>query len=245
LVQLKRSRRASSSSCPFLFSVVAPVLAAILLCHLDSFDPAPFPHQDFTHPDPSLKNGHLLQGSEFLGVGQLTAPEDTAYDSKVLLSHLYFANGLAISPDQQSLIYCETPLSKCKRYYIKENKKGNIENFVDIPGLPDNIHYDGDGHFWIASISEITQFWKLAFKYPVVRKFAAIALKYMGKRPTKKNAGVFTVNLEGKLISHYHDPDLMLISSGVKIGTHLYCGSTIYPHIIRLNLAKHPPHPTT
>lgn len=57
------------------------------------------------------------------------------------------------SPQLLNYFYSIYGRRKCKRYYIKENKKGNIENFVDIPGLPDNIHYDGDGHFWIASIS--------------------------------------------------------------------------------------------
>ncbi|XP_021645048.2 protein STRICTOSIDINE SYNTHASE-LIKE 5 isoform X2 [Hevea brasiliensis] len=371
------SRRASS--CPFnaiLFSVVAPVLAAVLLFHLDSFDPAPFPYHELTHPlpEPSLKNGRLLQGAEFLGFGELPGAEDIAYDSKsgviyttcedgwikrvtvndssvsdtvvenwvntggrplglvlgrdndvivadaykgllkisaegavelltdeadgvkfkladgvdiaddgiiyftdasckyylhdvtwdflegkpngrllsydpatkktkVLLADLYFANGLAISPDQESLIYCETPM--CKRYFIKGNKKGHTEKFVDMPGMPDNIHYDGGGHFWIASVSEITPFWKVAFRYPVIRKVARIVFKYIVNLRTQKNAGVFVVNLDGKLITHYHDPGLILISSGVKIGTHLYCGSVIYPYIIRLNLAEHPAHATT
>ena len=68
----------------------------------------------------------------------------------------------------------------------------------------------------------------------------AILLKYIGEVGEKKNGGVFQVNLEGKMISHYYDPKLKLISSGIKIENHLYCGSIIYPYIIRLDLSKHP-----
>ncbi|XP_021685355.2 protein STRICTOSIDINE SYNTHASE-LIKE 5-like, partial [Hevea brasiliensis] len=172
--------------------------------------------------------------------GRLLSYDPATKETKILVSDLYFANGLAISPDQESLIYCETAMRRCKRYYIRGNRRGQTEKFVDMPGIPDNIHYDGDGHFWIASATEITLFWKMAFRYPVIRKAAGIILKHIGELETNKNGGVFVVDLEGKLISQYHDPRLMLITSGVKIGTHLYCGSIIYPHIIRLNLAKYP-----
>ncbi|XP_037497315.1 protein STRICTOSIDINE SYNTHASE-LIKE 5 [Jatropha curcas] len=366
----------TSHSWPFyfiIFSILAPVLLAIFIFQLDSFDPAPMPIHELTDPPPeaSMKIGRLLQGSEFLGVGQLKAPEDIAYDSesgviyttcadgwikrvavndsvsdsvvenwvntggrplglvlgkdndvivadaykgllkisrdgeielltdeaeglkfkltdgvdiaedgiiyftdasykynfhdhlwdvlegkphgrvlsynpatritKVLVSDLYFANGLAISPDQDSLIFCETSMRRCRKYYIKGNKKGSLEKFTDLPGMPDNIHYDGHGHFWIALPMEITTFWKAVFKYPFVRKLAGIVLKHKGNiGDTGKNGGVFVVDLEGKLISHYYDPELKLISSSVKIGNHLYCGSITYPYIIRLNLAKYP-----
>lgn len=176
--------------------------------------------------------------------GRLLSYDPATKLTKVLLHNLYFANGVAISPDQQSLIYCETPMRRCRRYYIRGNKKGSIEKFVDMPGIPDNIRYDGDGHFWIASATEITPFWDVAFRYPVIRKVAGIYLKYIGDIETQKNGGVFMVDLEGKLISQYHDPDLTLITGGVKIGSHLYCGSIKYSHIIRLNLLKYPARPT-
>ena len=29
--------------------------------------------------------------------------------------------------------------------------KGKLEKFIDdLPGMPDNIHHDGKGHYWIA-----------------------------------------------------------------------------------------------
>lgn len=36
------------------------------------------------------------------------------------------------------------------RYYIEGEKEGTIDVFVDrLLGFPDNIHYDGEGHYWI------------------------------------------------------------------------------------------------
>ncbi|KAJ0096661.1 hypothetical protein Patl1_29233 [Pistacia atlantica] len=61
----------------------------------------------------------------------------------------------------------------------------------------------------------------------------------------QENAGVMAVDLEGKPIAHYHDPGIPMISSRIKIGDHLYCGSICNPYILRLDLNQHPAHETT
>ena len=61
-----------------------------------------------------------------------------------------------------------------------------------------------------------------------------------GKPHMEKNSGVMAVSMEGEAIAHYFDPRLSLISSGVKIGKYLYCGSIIYPYIIRFDMQQHP-----
>jgi len=39
---------------------------------------------------------------------------------------------------------------RCNKYYVQGPKKGTIEKFCDVPGMPDNIHYDGQGQYLIA-----------------------------------------------------------------------------------------------
>lgn len=56
----------------------------------------------------------------------------------------------------------------------------------------------------------------------------------------EKNAGVFVVDLEGKPNAHYHDIGLAKLTSGIKVGDHLYFGSLHYPYMIRLNVTQHP-----
>lgn len=39
---------------------------------------------------------------------------------------------------------------RCKKYYIKGEKRGTMDNFVDdLEAFPDNIKYDNNGHYWI------------------------------------------------------------------------------------------------
>ncbi|WCJ40685.1 strictosidine synthase-like 4 [Euphorbia peplus] len=169
--------------------------------------------------------------------GRLLCFDPSTNNTTVLLSELYFSNGVALSPNQNFLIFCETPLRRCRKYYIKGNKKGQIEEFVNnLPGLPDNIHYDGNGHFWIGLSSEKSRYMDIAFKYPKLRKLAGIVMKWIGPIHMASNAGVFVVDLEGNPIAHYSDPGLKFISSAVMIQNHLYLGLIFSPYILRLNL---------
>ncbi|XP_065856567.1 protein STRICTOSIDINE SYNTHASE-LIKE 6-like [Euphorbia lathyris] len=176
--------------------------------------------------------------------GRLLSFDPITKITKVLVDQLYFSNGITISPDQDYLVFCETPMRRCRKYYIEGEKKGRLENFIELPAVPDNIHYDGNGHFVIASATEITTFWKLALKYPIVRKIAGMALKLAGPSILvgQKNGGIFIADLDGILISQYTDPQLQQITSGFTIGKYLYCGSFYLPYIIRLDLHKFSAH---
>ncbi|XLT38159.1 hypothetical protein HN873_069451 [Arachis hypogaea] len=71
--------------------------------------------------------------------------DPTTKKTEVLVHNLYFPNGVAVSPDQQFVIF-ESVQMKCKKYYIEGPKKGSVEKFCDnLPGYPDNIHYDEQG----------------------------------------------------------------------------------------------------
>ncbi|TYH78644.1 hypothetical protein ES332_D03G003300v1 [Gossypium tomentosum] len=171
--------------------------------------------------------------------GRFMSFDPVTRKTDVLVSHLYFANGVAVSPNQDHAIFCETVMRRCRKYYTKGSKQGDLEKFIDdLPGFPDNIKYDGDGHYWIALPSANSVPLDIAFRYPFIRKVMAIVMKYIGRLPTEKEAGVLVVDLEGKPVAHYHDHRLSMITSGMKIGNRLYCGSVRHPHILKLDLAK-------
>lgn len=355
--------------------VILPVIVAVLLYQLDTFDPVPYPDHELTPKQPLFvpkRNSHMLHGSEKIGAGQLLGPEDIAYDpitgviytgcadgwisrvmvnesaadskverwvntggrplglvlghhgelivadavkglinvsrdgtmelltdeaeglkfkltdgvdinldgvlyftdasykysldevfsdlfegrpygrfmsydpstkqTKVLLRDLYFPNGVTVSPDHNSVIFCETVMRRCKKYYIEGEKKGSVDTFIEnLPGVPDNIRYDGEGQYWIAFPTGATYFWSLSQRYAFLRKVMAITAKYIGRPPhLKKNGGIFAVDLDGKPVAHYYDYDLSQITSGIKIGEHLYCGALELPYIMRLNISQYP-----
>ncbi|KAF2606592.1 hypothetical protein F2Q68_00043411 [Brassica cretica] len=88
--------------------------------------------------------------------------------------------------------------------------------------------------------SGVTTLWKLSFRYPFIRKLQALAATYGFNTMIMENAGVLQVDLDGKPIALYHDPKHSHVTSGVKIGKYLYCGSLLDSHIVRLDLLKYP-----
>ncbi|XP_058767425.1 protein STRICTOSIDINE SYNTHASE-LIKE 7-like [Vicia villosa] len=171
--------------------------------------------------------------------GRFLSYNPSTKETTVLLRDLYFPNGVVVSPDQNSVVFCETVMMNCKKYYIQGPKKGSTEKFCDLPGMPDNIHYDGHGQYWIGIATAISPELNILLKYPFIRKVLAIITKQVPSFSFTKNGGVIAVDLEGKQITHYYDSKLSL-TSGIRIRNHIYCGSLSYPFIIRLDIEKHP-----
>jgi len=94
-------------------------------------------------------------------------------------------------------------------------------------------------YFWQAFSLELD----IMLKYPFIRKALAIITKKVSSLNLSKNGGVISVDLEGKPTTHYYDPKLS-VTAGIKIGNHLYCGSILYPFVIRLDIEKYPALPT-
>ncbi|CAI9272238.1 unnamed protein product [Lactuca saligna] len=173
--------------------------------------------------------------------GRFMSYDPSTKQTKVIARDLYYANGVEISPNQDFVIFCETPMMRCMRYYLEGEKEGSIDVFIDrLPGMPDNIRYDGQGQYWIAIPTEHTYEWDLARKYPYFRKVLAFLEKYLKRPSVEKNSGVLAVNLDGKPVERYYDPKLTFVTTGIKIGEHLYLGNLAKNFIIRLNLTQYP-----
>ncbi|KAH7519840.1 hypothetical protein FEM48_Zijuj08G0079800 [Ziziphus jujuba var. spinosa] len=172
--------------------------------------------------------------------GRLLSYNPRTKRTRVLVRDLYFANGVAVSPDQNSIVFCETAMVRCRKYHRRGTKNGTVTSFVDnLPGLPDNIRYAGKGNYWIALAAAPTRDLDLALMRHSLMNLT-LKEKYVGMRVDLINkGGVLKVDTKGNRKAHYFNPELSLISSGKKIGNHLYCGSLFYSYIIRINLRNH------
>ncbi|KAK0604871.1 hypothetical protein LWI29_020377 [Acer saccharum] len=72
--------------------------------------------------------------------------------TRVLVSDIYFANGVAVSFDQAYVVFYIYNLpfdvagEGVKSITSKVRNPGSVDKFIDdLPGVPDNIHYDGQG----------------------------------------------------------------------------------------------------
>ena len=101
--------------------------------------------------------------------------------NEVLIDGLHFANGVVLSPAEDFVLVAETTKSRIHRYYLKGPKKGNRDIFIDgLPGLPDNLKFDGQGGFLVPLLVFRNETYPLIFQslgpFPLLRKFIARVL---------------------------------------------------------------------
>lgn len=93
----------------------------------------------------------------------------------VLMDQLFFANGVVLSPNEDFVVVAETFRTRLMRYWLKGEKKGQWESFVDgIPGAPDNLSSNSRGILVTLATSADTDHPMLSHTlagYPTIRKF--------------------------------------------------------------------------
>ena len=72
--------------------------------------------------------------------GRLIVYDPATKAAKTLLDGLNFANGVAVSHDQRSMLVNETGSYRVIRFWITGPKTGQAETLIDaLPAFPDNI----------------------------------------------------------------------------------------------------------
>ena len=88
--------------------------------------------------------------------GRLIRYNAATKKNEVLVKNLGFANGVLLSDDESFVIVLECLTSRMIKYHLKGPKAGQHEIFAEaLPGLPDNVHSDGQGGFLVSLIVSI------------------------------------------------------------------------------------------
>lgn len=68
----------------------------------------------------------------------------------VLLDKLWFANGVALSPEEDFIVVSDLGRVRLLKFWLKDGKFGQNETFAEgLPGVPDNLTPDANG-LWAA-----------------------------------------------------------------------------------------------
>ncbi|MCW8879338.1 MAG: SMP-30/gluconolactonase/LRE family protein [Kangiellaceae bacterium] len=160
--------------------------------------------------------------------GRLLAYSPKTRKTTTLLKDLYFANGVAISPDQSFLLINETWTYRVLRYWIAGEKKGNTEIFIEqLPGFPDGISSDGNGTFWLALASPRNSMIDNLAPHPWLRKIVQRLPEFLQPAPVKY-AFVLGLNDDGKVVHNLQEPSghpFSVITSVQAENGYLYFGS--------------------
>ncbi|MED6119503.1 hypothetical protein PIB30_012410 [Stylosanthes scabra] len=162
--------------------------------------------------------------------GQLLKYNPTSNQLSVVLDNLHFANGVALSKDEDFLLVTETWKSRVVRHWLKGANKGKTDIFIEnLPGGPDNINLAPDGSFWIALVSLTNEGLEILHKYKVTKHLlASFPRLYELTSSQTKKATVVNVATDGNIIRIFGDNDgrvINFVTSAVEFEDHLYLGS--------------------
>ncbi|MBI2422843.1 MAG: SMP-30/gluconolactonase/LRE family protein [Candidatus Hydrogenedentes bacterium] len=139
--------------------------------------------------------------------GRLLAYSPVTKETRVLLKDLYFANGVAVAPDQTFVLVVETGAYRVQRYWIAGAKKGEHEIFIEnLPGFPDGISSGENGIFWMPFPSLRNPLVDRLMPHPFLRKVIMRLPRAMQPNPQRYS---FLVGLDqtGAVVHNLHDPN--------------------------------------
>jgi sugar lactone lactonase YvrE len=193
--------------------------------------------------DASSKFGygrHMRDLLEHGANGRLLEYNFATKQTRVLMSGLHFANGVAVGPDDAYVLVNETGEYRILRYWLKGEKAGTHDVFIDnLPGFPDNLSYNDRGMFWVAIFAPRDALLDSLLPGSLfLRQVLARLPAFLQPRP-KMHSFVLGLDLDGKVAANLQyagDDAYAPITSVREHGPFLYFGSLTYPAVGRLPL---------
>uniref|UniRef100_A0A0R0IEQ8 Strictosidine synthase conserved region domain-containing protein n=2 Tax=Glycine max TaxID=3847 RepID=A0A0R0IEQ8_SOYBN len=152
--------------------------------------------------------------------GQVLKYNPTSNETVIFLNNVVaFANGVALSKDEDYLVACEIWKYRCIRHWLKGANKGITDVLIEnLPGAPDNINLAPDGSFWIPLILLTSKGLEFVHKYKTTKHLVDSFPRLI----------VVNVATDGKIIREFDDADwkvITFVTSALEFEDHLYLGN--------------------
>lgn len=172
--------------------------------------------------------------------GRLLVYDPATGKTDVLLKSLNFANGVAVSHDQRSVLVNETASYRVIRFWINGPRKGSSEPLIEgLPAFPDNISTGLDGRYWVALVIPRNDLLDGLSDKPFLRKVIQRLPEPL--RPKTLDYGhVIAIDDTGEVVKDLQDPNSRYprITSATETKDYLYLGSLRNPVLARLPKSK-------
>lgn len=160
--------------------------------------------------------------------GRLLAYDPATKTTRVLLDGLYFPNGVALSPDQQSLLLTETAKYRVLRYWLAGERRGQVEPLIEnLPGFPDGISAGRDNLFWVALFARRNPALDQLLPQPFWREMILRLPRVFQPKPDHYGF-VLGINERGEVVKNLQDPAptaFAPVTNAVEHNGRLYLGS--------------------
>ncbi len=162
--------------------------------------------------------------------GRLLAYDPKNKTTRVLLDGLYFANGVALSPDESFVLISESFAFRITRYWLTGKNQGQTDFFIEnLPAVPDNISHNGRDTYWLALVSQRIPHLEMLMAHPFLRKVLMRLPSSWKPTPTPTRYGlVLGLNQAGKVVYNLQEPTGKFVSVVTSVKEHdgmLYLGT--------------------
>lgn len=160
--------------------------------------------------------------------GRLLAYEPASGETTVQLDGLFFANGIAVGPDEQYVLIAETGAGRISRYWLAGSKQGERDFFFDgFPAAPDNISFNGKDTFWVAFAGVRDREFEALSDKPLLRRFIGALPRKSLMREISHYAFIVGLDLNGNVAHNLQDPQSRIgtLTSAKQFGDKLMIGS--------------------
>ena len=149
----------------------------------------------------------LIDIMEHSGNGLIVEYKPDTGVARIVLDGLNFANGVAISDDQQSLLIVETGHYRIHRLWLEGPQAGTSEVIIDnLPGFPDNINNGNNGRFWIGLVAPRNRLLDRYSGNPFIRKAMQRAPAFLRPKP-ERSSHVIAITADGQVLMNLQDPE--------------------------------------
>jgi sugar lactone lactonase YvrE len=165
---------------------------------------------------------------EATATGTIYRYSPTTGRTELLMSGLFFANGVALGPEDAYLLVAETGRSRIMKYHLSGPQKGQSTVFANnLPGMPDNISFNGGDTFWVGMIA--LRDWRVEglSAFPILRRvMGALPLEWLA--PKEGYGFLLGFDTHGNVVANYQAGDTYnAITSVQEHNNTLYIGSLL------------------
>ena len=185
------------------------------------------------------KHDYLLDMLEGRPHGRLLRYDPATEKTEVLLDGLYFANGIALSQNEDFVLVNETYRFRITRYWLKGEKAGSSDVFIEnLPGFPDGVSSNRRGTFWVALFTVRNETGNWLATRPFFSRVVSRLPRMFWPKP-EPYGFVVALDEEGQVVESLHDPSgehFSPVTSAEEREGFLYLGSLSADRIARYKL---------
>ena len=173
--------------------------------------------------------------------GGLYQYNPTTKKVKTLIDGTYFGNGVVLAQDESFLLMVETTKYRVLKYWLKGNKRGEHEVFIDnLPGFPNGISRREDGTFWLGFTTKRSEQLDDIHHKGGMKKFVYALPSFL--QPKQERFGmIMNLSEDGEILNTLFDPSGEVIPEAGAVKEHngqLYIGGDVVPYISVYDLGE-------